>query len=117
MDNQGRDLDVQDEVGEKAVDAKAKTSLQSPSGTREIDSRCPKGYMPSVKKDKENTNWEHWNRVKDKTKSHNLFFANSQAQTQASKKDKRHKNCQGGDPAIRVNTTKVVKKNKDKAKD
>ncbi len=53
LDNWGRDLDVWDKVVEKAVDAKAKASLQPPSETREIDSRCPKRYRPSVKKNKD----------------------------------------------------------------
>ncbi len=63
---------------EAAVNAKAKTSLQSSSGTREIDFRYLKSYKPSVKKDKDDINWEHWDQHKNKAKSHNLFFANSQ---------------------------------------
>ena len=50
---------------------------------------------------------------------YNHFPVNiSQPKTQASKKDKRHqKNCQGGHSVIRINAIKVLKKNKDKAKD
>ena len=38
LDIRDRDLDSWDEVVDKTVDAKAKASLQAPSGTREIDS-------------------------------------------------------------------------------
>lgn len=65
-----------------------KVSLQSPSGTKKIDSRCLKNYRPSVKKDKNDANWEHQDEVsnkdKEKTKSHNFSSAH-QPQTQASK--------------------------------
>lgn len=64
---------------EKAVDVKAKAGLPPSFGTRKIDSRCPKGYKPSVKKDKEyNANREYRNGDKDKVKPHNLASANSQ---------------------------------------
>ena len=33
----------------KTVDVEAKASLQSPSKTREIDSRCPKDHRPAKK--------------------------------------------------------------------
>ncbi len=60
------------------MDVEAKTNLESPFGTKEINFRCPKVYRPSVKKDKEHdTNQEYWDREKDKTKSHNPSFANS----------------------------------------
>ncbi len=42
-----------DKVVEKVVNAEAKANLQPPFGTREIDSRCPKGYRLLVKKDKD----------------------------------------------------------------
>ncbi len=118
MDNRGRDLDAWEEVVEKAVNAEAKASLQPPSGTREIDSRCPKGFRPSVKKDKDEANREHRDRDKDKDKAkpHNPSSANSQPQTQASKKDKRHGNHRGGHPATEVNATEIAKKDKDKDK-
>ncbi len=68
------------EVVEKAVNIEVKASLSSPSMTREINSRCPKGYRPLVKKNKNNINWEHWDEVpnkdKDKVKSHNSSSAN-----------------------------------------
>ena len=69
MDYRRRDLDAWDKVVEKAGDAEAKTNLQPPFYIREIDSKCPKGYPPSVKKDKEDTNQEHRNKAsKDKDK-------------------------------------------------
>ncbi len=103
-----------DKVVEKAVNAETKTSLQPPSGTKEINSRCPRSYRPSVKKDKDDTNRKHQDKaLKDKAKSHNSFFAN-QSQTQASKK--RHRSRQGDHPATQVNFTKVAKMDNDKIK-
>ncbi len=105
---------------EKAVDVKAKASLQPPSGTRKIDFRCPKGYKPSVKKDKDDANRKHRdeapNKDKDKAKSYNSSSTN-QPQTQASKKHKRHGSRQRGHLATGDNATEVAKKDKDKAKD
>ncbi len=67
---------------EWVINAEAKVSLQPPSGTREIDSRYPKSYRLSVKKDKDDANWEHWdeapNKDKDKARSHNSSSANCQ---------------------------------------
>lgn len=84
-----------DKVVEKTVNAEIKVSLQLPSKTREIDSKCLKGHRPSAKKDKNNTNYKHWDgdKDKDKAKSHNLSSINSQSQTQASKKDKHQGSC------------------------
>lgn len=63
---------------EKVVNAKANTSLQPPFGTKKIDFKYPKGYRPSVKKDKEyNINWEYQDKDKNKTKSHNSSSTNS----------------------------------------
>ena len=74
---------------EKAGDVEAKANLQPPFSVKEIDSKCLKGYCPSVKKDKKDANWKHYNETsskdKEKAKFHNLFFAN-QPQAQASKK-------------------------------
>ena len=73
----------------KVGDTEVKANLQPPFYIREIDSKCPKGYCPSVKKDKEDANWEHRDEAsskdKEKVKSHNLSSAN-QPQAQASKK-------------------------------
>ncbi len=107
---------------EKAIDIEAKASLQPPSGTREIDSRCPKGYRPSVKKDKDDAyrkqRNEASNRDKEKAKSHNLSSSANQPQTQASNfKKRQRKGRGGGHSAIGVNATVVAKKDKDKAKD
>lgn len=65
---------------EKAVNIEIKASLQQSSGTKEIDSRCPKSLKPLGKKDKDNTNREHRDRDKDKdkTKSHNSSFVHNQ---------------------------------------
>ncbi len=59
----------------------------------EIDSRCPKDYRPSVKKDKDKANWEYWDGDKNKTKSYNLSLTTtSYPQTQVFKKNKRYGN-------------------------
>ncbi len=58
-------------VVEKAIDVEVKPSLQPPFRTRKIDSKCPRGYRLSVKKDKNNTNRKYRNRDKDKAKSYN----------------------------------------------
>ena len=107
------------EVVEKAVNAKAKTGLQSHSMIKEINSRCPKRHRPSVKKNKDDIYQEHRNKAsnkdKEKAKSYSSFFAN-QSQIQASKKNKRHESRQGH-PVTGVNVTEVAKKDKDKAKE
>lgn len=75
---------MQDKVVKKAIDKKAKASLQPSFKTRKIDSKCLKGYRLSIKKDKDKNNY--WDI--DKVKPHNSLFANiSQLQTQASKND------------------------------
>ena len=65
---------------DKAGHVEAKTNLQFPFYVREIDSKCPKSYCPSVKKDKENVNPEHCNKAskqdKEKAKSLNSSSAN-----------------------------------------
>ncbi len=76
-----------------------------------------KGHRPSVKKDKQDTYWEHRDKVsknKKKAKSQN-FSSTNQPQTQALKKNKLGR--RGGHPATGINATKVAKKDKDKAKD
>lgn len=77
---------------EKASNVEVKTNLQPLSGIKEIDSRCLRGHRPSVKKNKDNANWEHQdgNKEKNKTKSYNLSSGNSQSQVQTSKKNKRY---------------------------
>lgn len=103
----------------KAVDVKAKASLQPSFGTREIDSKCPKGYRPLVKKDKDVTNWKYQDEVsnkdKNKAKLYISSFANSLPQTQASKKNKHCESRWEGHSATKANITKVAKK--DKVKD
>lgn len=42
---------MREEMVEKAVNTEAKASLQPSFGTREMNSRCLKGYKPSIKKD------------------------------------------------------------------
>lgn len=74
MDNQKQDLDLVEEVIKKFVNAKAKTSLQSLSRTREINFRCPKSYRID-KKNKDKANWEYQDG--DKLKSHNPSLANT----------------------------------------
>ncbi len=55
LDNQGQDLDLSEEVVEKAVNAEAKASLWPPSRIKKIDSRGLKGYK-LTKKDKDKAN-------------------------------------------------------------
>ena len=81
LDNWQWDLDTWDKVVEKAIDIKAKASLQPHFGTREIDSRYAKRYRPSVNKDKDDAYWEQhdkaFNRKNEKAISYNpLSFAN-----------------------------------------
>ncbi len=100
----------------KVVNIEVKANLQLLSGTREIDSRCPRSYRPSVKKDKDDVNWEYRDETpKNKAKSHNSSSAN-QPQTQTLKKNK-HRSRWEGYLATKVNATEVMKKNTDKAKD
>ena len=105
---------------EKAVNVEAKTNLQPFSKTRKIDSKCPKRYRPSVKKDKDNAYWEQHNKASNKDKEtakfHNLLSSANQPQTQASNSIKRQRKEQKGS-ATRVNATKIAKKDKDKTKD
>ncbi len=65
---------------EKTGDVEAKANLESLFYVREIDSRCPKDYRSSAKKDKEDTygepRKEAFNKDKDKAKSHNSSSAN-----------------------------------------
>ncbi len=70
-----------------------------------------------VKKDKEDTYWEHRDKAfkdKDKAKFHNSSSTN-QPQTQAPNKHKR--GHRGGHLTTGVNATKAAKKDKDKSKD
>ena len=53
LDVRDRELDSWEEAIEKAVDAEAKALLQPPSGTREIDAKCLRGYRPAKKEDKD----------------------------------------------------------------
>ncbi len=101
---------------EKASDAEAKANLQPPFYIKEIDSRYPKSHRPLAKKDKEDTYREPRDEAsKDKAKSQTSSSAN-QPQTQAPKTDKRGRwGGHGGHPSTGVNTTKVAKKDKDKA--
>ncbi len=101
---------------EKAGNVEVKANLQPPFYVREIDSRCPKGHCPLVKKDKKDTYQKPHdktsNKDKDKAKSYNSSAFANQSQTKALKKNKR--SCQGGHPATKVNTTEVAKKDKNK---
>ncbi len=96
---------------EKAGNEEAKANLQPPFYVRDINTRCPKGYRPLAKKDKEDAYQEPRDEAsnKDKAKSNSSASAN-QPQTQAAKKDQRGR--QGGHPATEINATEVAKKNK-----
>ncbi len=98
---------------EKAGNVEAKANLQPPFYVRDINTRCPKGYRPSAKKDKKDTYQEPQNEIskdKNKAKSHNSSTSAKQPQTQAPKKDKC--GCREGHSAPGVNATKVAKKDK-----
>ena len=58
LDVKDQDLDFWDEVVDKTVDVEAKTNLQAPSRTREMDSWCPQGQRPTKKDDKDSKNYE-----------------------------------------------------------
>ena len=49
LDIRGRELDSWEEAVEKAINAKAKTLVQSSSSTREIDSKCSQENKPAKK--------------------------------------------------------------------
>ena len=53
LDAQGRDLNSWEEAVEKTINAKAKIMLQSSSGTRDMDSRCPRGNKPARKEERD----------------------------------------------------------------
>ena len=72
LDTRGRDLDSWEEAVEKAVNAEAKTMLQSSSSTRDMDSRCPRGNRKKDKKDS------------GKNKSTNSAFADTSSGKQSS---------------------------------
>ena len=64
---------------EKARNIEAKANLQHPFYIRKIDSKCPKGYRASVKKDKKDAHQEHrdeTSKENDKAKSHISSSAN-----------------------------------------
>lgn len=69
-----------DKVVEKARNIKAKVNFLPTFYIRKIDSKYSKHYCPSVKKDKEDVNWEHPNEAsskdKKKAKSYNPSSAN-----------------------------------------
>ena len=58
LDIKDRELDFWDEVVDKTVDAEAKASLQALSGTREMDSRYPRGQRLTKKEDKDSRDYE-----------------------------------------------------------
>ena len=123
MDIRDRELDSWDEVVDKTVDAEVKASLQAPSGTREMDSRCPRGQRPTKKEDKNSRDYE-----KNKS-SQNLPTNASSSGTQSSpaqpKKEQNSRSHRGesrrqgqgqNTPATGVNAT-AIRKDKDKDKD
>ena len=77
-----------EEVIEKADNVVTKANLQPPSYAWEIDSKYPKSYCLSFKKDKEDIQQEHHNEIsknKKKAESYNPSTTN-QPQIQDSKK-------------------------------
>lgn len=96
---------------EKTIYIKAKASPQPPLGIKKINSKYPNSYG-FVKKNE--TNRDYWDGDKNKF-TQNLFTTNiNQLWVQTSTKDKNkcyEENCQGH-PAIKINTTQVIKKKK-----
>ena len=122
LDVRDRDLDSWDEVVDKTVDAEAKASLQAPSGTREMDSRCPQGQRPTKKEDKDSRDYE-----KNKSSQNpptNTSSSGTQASPAQPKKEQNSRSRRGkprqqgqgqNTPATGVNAT-AVRKDKDKDK-
>ena len=122
MDVRDRELDSWDEVVDKTVNAEAKASLQAPSGTREIDSRYPRGQQPTKKKDKDSRDYK-----KNKSSQNpptNTLSSGTQFSPAQPKKEQNSRFHRGGPrrqgqgqntPATGVNAT-AVRKDKDKDK-
>ena len=122
MDVRDRELDSWDKVVDKIVNAKAKASLQAPSGTKEIDTQCPQGQRPTKKEDKDSRDYE-----KNKSSQNpptNTSSSGTQAFPAQPKKEQNSRSRQGrpqrqgqgqNTPATSVNAT-AVKKDKDKDK-
>ena len=120
LDVRDRELDSWDEVVDKTVDAEAKASLQAPSGTREMDSRCPRGQRPTKKEDKDSRDYE-----KNKSSQNpptNTSSSGTQSSPAQPKKEQNSRSCrreprqqsQGQNtPTTGVNAT-AVRKDKDK---
>ena len=81
LDHLRRDLDLWEEIVEKAVNVKAKTCLQPFFETKKINLKCAKSYKLSAKKEKNKTSQKHqdevFNKDKDKAKSYNSFSTNN----------------------------------------
>ena len=94
MNNQRYDLDLWEEVIEKAVDTKAKASLQLPSKTNEINFKHFKNYKPSAKKEKtklvKSTEMEIKIRL---SYTIPILLTQISLKPRLPKKNKRHKNC------------------------
>ncbi len=65
-----------DKMVENAINVKAKTSLQPPSRTKEIDSKYLRSYKLLVKKNKDKVIKKYRNEDKNKVKPHNSSPAN-----------------------------------------
>lgn len=79
LDNRGQNLDMWDKIVEKAVNKEAKASIQLLSRTKKIDSRCLRSYWLLDKKNKDDANQKHRDKIfndKKKFKSHNSSFGN-----------------------------------------
>ena len=127
LDIKDKDLDLWNEVVDKTVDAEAKTSLQTLSGTKKIVSQCLQGQQPTKKDDKGSRDFE-------KNKPSQNLIANTSSSSsgtqfslaQLIKKDQNNcfcwvkLCCQGQSqdqniPTIDINATAIRKnKNKDK---
>ena len=73
----------------RATNAEAKAGLQPPSGTREIDSRCPKGQRPAKTNDSSSAKDPQDSEAKQKNKSSRIFSTHSAngSGSQSGKKD------------------------------
>ena len=95
LNARGRDLDSWEEAIKKAVNAEAKTLLQSSTSTCNMNSRCPQGNRP-IKKDKKDSGGKNksTDSASANTSSGKQSFSTQQISSPNLKKDQDHQ--QGG---------------------
>ena len=126
LDTRGRDLDSRKEAVEKAVNAEAKTLLQSSASTHNMDSRCLRGNRSTKKEEKDSSRKnKSTDSVPADTSSEKQSSSTQQTSSANPKKDQDHqqgsrrrggqqRQGQGHDsPATGVNASTVKKEMKD----